>query len=227
VAIRITRVYTRRGDQGETDLVGGARVPKDHVRIDAYGTVDELNAALGVVRAFNATERGNDAVRRELEGILRKLQSELFDLGAELATPPASFVQGMFRVGDAEVDALEGTMDRCQKDLAPLKSFILPGGGPTSALLHVARTVCRRAERDVLRLMRVETVGTGPLRYLNRLSDLLFVLSRWVGHHQHEREFLWERPLEREAALRAARATPTKKKVAARAVTRSAARKRR
>ena len=227
MAIRITRVYTRRGDHGETDLVGGARVPKDHVRIDAYGTVDELNAALGVVRAFNDSARGNDAVRRELDAILRKLQSELFDLGAELATPPESFVQGMFRVGDAEVDALEAVMDRCQKDLAPLKSFILPGGGTTSALLHVARTVCRRAERDVLRLMRVETVGTGPLRYLNRLSDLLFVLSRWVGHHQHERGFLWERPLEREAALRAARATPAKKKPAARTVNRDGARKRR
>src|SRR6185369_1647093 len=102
VAIRITRVYTRRGDRGETDLVGGARIPKDHARIDAYGTVDELNAALGVVRAFNAADRGRDRVRRELDAVLRKLQSELFDLGAELATPPASFVQGMFRVGDAE-----------------------------------------------------------------------------------------------------------------------------
>lgn len=222
MAIRITRVYTRRGDRGETDLVGGARVPKDHARIDAYGTVDELNAALGVVRAFNAGERGADRVRRELEAILRKLQSELFDLGAELATPPASFVQGMFRVGDAEVTALETVMDRCQQDLAPLQSFILPGGGRTSALLHVARTVCRRAERDVLRLMRVESMGTGPLRYLNRLSDLLFVLSRWVGHHRKEREFLWERPLEREAAVRAARGGARKKPAA-----RSATRKRR
>ncbi len=110
MAIRITRVYTRRGDRGETDLVGGARVPKDHARIDAYGTVDELNAALGVVRAFNAAERDRQQshvrVRRELDAILRKLQSELFDIGAELATPPASFVQGMFRVGDAEVTAL-------------------------------------------------------------------------------------------------------------------------
>jgi cob(I)alamin adenosyltransferase len=210
VAIRITRVYTRRGDSGETDLVGGTRVPKDHARIDAYGTVDELNAALGVVRAFNAGERGGARVRRELDAILRTLQSELFDLGAELATPPASFVQGMFRVGDAQVDALEAHMDRCQRDLTPLQSFILPGGGRTSALLHVARTVCRRAERDVLRLMRADEVGTGPLRYLNRLSDA-FVLSRWVGHHLHEREYLWERPLEREAALRAARGTPAKR----------------
>jgi cob(I)alamin adenosyltransferase len=222
VAIRITRVYTRRGDRGETDLVGGIRVPKDHARIDAYGTVDELNAAIGVVRAFSAADKGNDWMRRELDAILRKLQSELFDLGAELATPPASFVQGMFRVGDAEVTALETTMDRCQADLEPLNSFILPGGGRTSALLHVARTVCRRAERDVLRLSRVDEVGAGPLRYLNRLSDLLFVLSRWVGRHQREREYLWERPIEREAALRAARTTPRGKKAA-----RSVSRKRR
>jgi cob(I)alamin adenosyltransferase len=164
-------------------------------------------------------------VRRELDAILRKLQSELFDLGAELATPPASFVQGMFRVGDAEVAALEAIMDHCQGDLQPLKSFVLPGGGTTSALLHVARTVCRRAERDVLRLMRLESVGAGPLRYLNRLSDLLFVLSRWVGHHRGEHEFLWERPLEREAALRAARA-PARKSAGAKAG-RPAARKRR
>ena len=96
-------------------------------------------------------------------------------------------------------------MDRCQKDLAPLKSFVLPGGGPVSAFLHVARTVCRRAERDVLRLMRQEDIGEWPLAYLNRLSDLLFVLSRWIGHHLGELEFLWERPLQREAELRAQR----------------------
>jgi cob(I)alamin adenosyltransferase len=126
----------------------------------------------------------------------------------------------MFRVGDAEVTALETVMDRCQHDLAPLQSFVLPGGGRTSALLHVARTVCRRAERDVLRLMRVDDVGAGPLRYLNRLSDLLFVLSRWIGRQQGEREFLWERPIEREAALRAARETPRRKKAAARTVAR-------
>jgi cob(I)alamin adenosyltransferase len=137
--------------------------------------------------------------------MLRRLQNELFDLGGELATPAEAFQPGMFRVGAAEVTALEALMDRCQKDLQPLKSFVLPGGGRVSAHLHVARTVCRRAERDVLRLMRVDAVGEWPLAYLNRLSDLLFVLSRWVGHHLGEQEFLWERPLAREAALRAAR----------------------
>jgi cob(I)alamin adenosyltransferase len=200
VAIRITRVYTRRGDHGETDLVGGARVPKDDARIEAYGTVDELNAAIGVARAWNAAEIDRAPACRELDVILRRLQSELFDLGAELATPPAAFQPGMFRVGPAEVTALETTLDRCQRDLEPLRSFILPGGGRVSALLHVARTVCRRAERRVLRLMHDADLGAQPLAYLNRLSDLLFVLSRWIGHHVGEQEYLWERPLEREAA---------------------------
>ena len=212
MAIRITRVYTRRGDHGDTDLVGGVRAPKDSARIDAYGSVDELNAAVGVVRAFNEAERRRDAASRQLGAILRKLQSELFDLGGELATPPAARVKGMFQIGAAEVKALETQMDRCQKDLQPLKSFILPGGGRTSALLHVARTVCRRAERDVLRLMRIEDVGEWPLAYLNRLSDLLFVLSRWIGHHLGEREYLWERPIEREAEQRAKRAAATRKR---------------
>jgi cob(I)alamin adenosyltransferase len=204
VAIRITRVYTRRGDRGETDLVGGVRVAKDGARIDAYGTVDELNAAIGVVRAVNGSTPRAKKVR-ELDDVLRRLQNELFDLGGELATPPDAFQPGMFRVGAAEVKALEETLDRCQKDLTPLKSFVLPGGGPVSAFLHVARTVCRRAERDVLRLMRQEDVGEWPLAYLNRLSDLLFVLSRWVGRHRGEKEFLWERALQREAEQRARR----------------------
>ena len=205
MAIRLTRIYTRRGDQGDTDLVGGTRVPKDTPRIDAYGTVDELNAALGVVRAVNGAEARRPAASRELEAVLRRLQNELFDLGGELATPAAEFRPGMFRVGAAEVKALETLMDRCQQDLQPLRSFVLPGGGRVSAFLHVARTVCRRAERDVLRLMRHEDIGEWPLAYLNRLSDLLFVLSRWIGRHRGEREFLWERPLKREAETRARR----------------------
>jgi cob(I)alamin adenosyltransferase len=114
-------------------------------------------------------------------------------------------------VSAAEVKALEATMDRCQKDLAPLRSFVLPGGGRVSALLHVARTVCRRAEREVLRLMRQEEIGEWPLAYLNRLSDLLFVLSRWIGHHRGEQEYLWERPLKREAELRQRRGAPARR----------------
>ena len=200
--IRITRVYTRRGDSGLTDLVGGERVRKDSARITAYGTVDELNAAVGVARAVNQAEIGAagaaGASRRELDDILRALQNQLFDLGGELATPLAAAAPGSFRISGMEVKGLEATIDRCLKDLAPLKSFILPGGGRVSALLHVARTVCRRAEREVLRLMREEEIGEWPLAYLNRLSDLLFVLSRWIGHHLGETEYLWERPLAQE-----------------------------
>lgn len=207
MAIRITRVYTRRGDAGDTDLVGGVRVPKDNARIEAYGTIDELNAAIGEARALNAAAIRRAKACRELDTILRGLQNELFDLGSELATPASVAKPGMFRTGAAEVRRLETTMDRCQRDLQPLRSFVLPGGGRLSAALHVARTVCRRAERDVLRLMRREDIGEWPLAYVNRLSDLLFVLSRWIGHHLKEREFLWERPLKREAELRARRAT--------------------
>jgi cob(I)alamin adenosyltransferase len=212
VAIRITRVYTRRGDKGDTDLVGGPRVPKDSPRIEAYGTIDELNAALGVVRAFNQAELDRAPACAKLDAILRRLQNELFDLGGELATPPDGFQTGRFRVGPPEVEAMEAIMDRCQAELDPLQSFILPGGGRVSALLHVARTVCRRAERDVLRLMREEDVGEWPLAYVNRLSDLLFVLSRWIGHHLGEQEYLWERPLKREAEERAQRAARGKRR---------------
>ena len=194
--VYLSRIYTKTGDQGETALGDGTRVPKDSLRVEAYGTVDELNSAIGVLLATPGVPPG-------VAACLTELQHELFDLGGELATPAAEFRPGMFRVGAAEVKALEVLMDACQKDLAPLKSFVLPGGGRVSAFLHVARTVCRRAERDVLRLMRHEDVGEWPLAYLNRLSDLLFVLSRWVGRQRGEHEYLWERPLKREAEARA------------------------
>jgi cob(I)alamin adenosyltransferase len=119
----------------------------------------------------------------------------LFDLGSELATPPAAVYEGMFRIGPDAVRRLEALMDECQKDLQPLSSFILPGGGRVSAFLHLARTVCRRAERDILRLSREEGIGEHVLPYVNRLSDLLFVLSRWIGHHCGETEYLWQRGL--------------------------------
>jgi cob(I)alamin adenosyltransferase len=197
--ISITRVYTRLGDRGETALVGGRRVPKDSPRIVAYGTVDELNAVVGLVRVFNAEGRKARGARRQrhewLEATLRKIQNQLFDVGSELATPADAEYEGMFKIGDGEVAELESIMDGCQKDLAPLKSFILPGGGRIHGFLHLARTVCRRAEREVLALSRVERIGDGPLRYLNRLSDLFFVLGRWVGKHMGEQEYLWERGL--------------------------------
>lgn len=194
MAIRITRVYTRSGDAGDTALVGGKRVPKDALRIEAYGTVDELNSIVGLARVFNA-EATATAARDHMEAILKRVQNELFDLGSELATPPEAAYEGMFRIGDAEVKALEVLMDQCQKDLEPLNSFILPGGGRVSAFLHQCRTVCRRAERILLRLGREEDIGPWPLRYLNRLSDLFFVLSRWIAKQSGEPEYLWERGL--------------------------------
>jgi cob(I)alamin adenosyltransferase len=197
--ISITRVYTRLGDGGETALVGGRRVAKDSPRIVAYGTIDELNAVVGLVRVFNAEgmkTRGPRRKRHEwLDATLRKVQNQLFDVGSELATPPDAAYEGMFRVGGGEVTELERIMDGCQKDLAPLKSFVLPGGGRIQGFLHQARTVCRRAERELLALSRVEPVGEWPLRYVNRLSDLFFVLGRWVGKHMGEKEYLWERGL--------------------------------
>jgi cob(I)alamin adenosyltransferase len=204
MAIRITRVYTRRGDQGDTDLVGGPRVPKDspaHRRL-RHGRRAQRRDRRGARRQRHGCQKAGAGA--QLDGILRACRTSCSTWAA--SSPhrrrnTAKACSGRRR----EVQTLEHLMDRCQKDLQPLKSFVLPGGGTVSAFLHVARTVCRRAERDVLRLMRREDVGEWPLAYLNRLSDLLFVLSRWIGHHRKEREFLWERPLEREAELRARR----------------------
>jgi cob(I)alamin adenosyltransferase len=199
MTISITRVYTRTGDGGETSLVGGRRVPKDSPRIVAYGAVDELNAVVGLARVFNeerlATAGPGESRLRRVDDVLKKVQNQLFDLGSELATPPDAHYEGMFRVGQAEVTALEQLMDGCQKELPPLKSFVLPGGGRVNAFLHQARTVCRRAERELLVLSRAEPIGEWPLRYVNRLSDVFFVLSRWVAKHLGEQEYLWERGL--------------------------------
>ncbi|HSD09460.1 MAG TPA: cob(I)yrinic acid a,c-diamide adenosyltransferase [Candidatus Binatia bacterium] len=193
MAIRITKVYTRTGDRGETALVGGRRVAKDSQRIVAYGAIDELNSVLGIVRALATKESSKGAAR--LVELLKRLQNELFDLGSELATPPDMAYEGMWRASEAEVLELERTIDECQKSLESLKSFILPGGGPVGAFLHQARTVCRRAEVETLRLSHAEAVSPFVLCYLNRLSDLLFVLARWIAKEQGEPEYLWERGL--------------------------------
>ena len=195
MAIRITKVYTRTGDKGETALVGGKRVAKDAPRIEAYGTIDELNSIVGLARAFNQEKLDENAARRFLDVTLREIQDELFDLGSELATPPEFFKPGMYRVGDREVKKLERLMDECQKSLEPLKSFVLPGGGRVGAYLHQCRTVCRRAEREILRLSRAEEIAEWPLKYVNRLSDLFFVLSRWIAKQTGEEEYLWQRGL--------------------------------
>lgn len=195
MAVRITRVYTRTGDQGETALVGGKRVPKDSLRVEAYGTIDELNSVVGIARAFNEEKIVAGEAHRFLDLVLRQIQDELFDLGSELATPPESFRKGMYRVGEQEVKKIEQLIDECQKELRTLPSFVLPGGGKIGAYLHQCRTICRRAERAILRLSRTEELGEWPLKYLNRLGDLFFVLSRWINKQTSEREYLWQRGL--------------------------------
>ena len=195
MAIRITKVYTRTGDRGDTALVGGKRVPKDSARIEAYGAIDELNSIVGLARVFNEESLDAGEAHRFLDEVLCQLQDELFDLGSELATPPEFFQQGMYRVSENEVARLEKLMDKCQKDLEPLTSFILPGGGRVGAYLHQCRTVCRRAERDILRLSREEAINPDVIKYVNRLSDLFFVLSRWIAKQTGEQEYLWQRGL--------------------------------
>jgi len=191
--MRITKVYTRTGDAGRTRLAGGQQVWKDSLRVEVYGTVDELNAVVGVVRAFNADGPGAKASTAFLERELRWIQNKLFDAGGILATAPGQTFKNMPKIVPKDVTRLERVIDGCQKDLAPLKEFILPGGGKVAALLHHARTVCRRAERECVRLSRKETVDPVLIKFLNRLSDALFVLARWAGKVQGEPELLWER----------------------------------
>jgi cob(I)alamin adenosyltransferase len=195
MAVRITRVYTRTGDRGETALVGGKRVPKDSLRIEAYGTIDELNSIVGLARAFNEEKLADGEAHRFLDTLLRQIQDELFDLGSELATPPDFFQEGMYRVSESEVKKIEQLIDECQEELEPLKSFVLPGGGRIGAYLHQCRTVCRRAEREILRLSRAEELSEWPIKYVNRLSDLFFVLSRWISKKTGKDEYLWQRGL--------------------------------
>ena len=191
--MRITKVYTKTGDKGKTRLAGGQQVWKDSLRVEAYGDVDELNSAIGVVRTFNAELVGIHLSADRLEEELRWMQNKLFDVGGLLATAPGQTFKNMPTVTVRDVTRLEKLMDRCQKDLPPLKEFILPGGGKISSLLHQARTICRRAERICVRLGREERLDPALVRFLNRLSDGLFVLARWMAKQQSEPEFLWER----------------------------------
>ncbi len=195
--MRINKVYTRTGDRGETHLIGGKRASKDSLRIEAYGTVDELNSAMGLARAFVQTSKNQTGALVKLDQMLRNLQEELFDLGSELATPPDSLTAGGFQIGPEQVRKLEELIDDCQRDLEPLDSFVLPGGGCASAALHQARTICRRAERLAVKLSREEQLRGELLSYLNRLSDLLFVLARWTAKQLGEKEQLWQRPLKK------------------------------
>lgn len=210
MAIRLSKIYTRGGDQGLTSLVGGARVAKDSRRLEAYGTIDELNSIVGIVRTFApdyADRFGPDY--GWYSEMLRRIQNELFDVGSELATPADIDYPGMHRMGEGEVEKLEQEIDRMNDELETLKSFTLPGGGKLNAFLHQARTVCRRAERLCWSLKREEPVNDQLIIYVNRLSDHLFVQSRWVAKRLAEPEFLWDRGLRLDpaAARRARRKT--------------------
>lgn len=178
----MARIYTRTGDDGTTGLIGGARVSKDSPRIEAYGCVDELNAVLGVVRSHSLPE--------PLDEVLERIQDELFTVGAQLAVPQGEdrAALGIPALTEDSIQALETDIDRCQTSLEPLHRFILPGGAPAAAMLHFARTVARRAERCCVKLAHIERVDPVILRYLNRLSDLCFVLARFVNHRTSQPE---------------------------------------
>ena len=175
---RLSRIYTRTGDDGTTGLGDGSRVPKDSLRVEAYGTVDELNSVLGVLLAV-------PGLPQAVTACLTEVQHELFDMGGELCIP------GHRAISDAQVTRLEHTLDELNEALPPLKEFILPGGGAAAAACHLARTVARRAERRVVTLARAESVGPGVGKYLNRLSDLLFVIARVLARHERGTEVLW------------------------------------
>ena len=176
---RLSKIYTRTGDDGSTGLGDGSRVAKDSARVEADGTVDELNSTIGMVLACDGVD---DAVRETLT----QVQHELFDLGGELCIP------GMAMIDDADITRLEDVLDQFNEPLPPLKDFILPGGGMAASCCHLARTVCRRAEREVIALGRVESVRPQAQHYLNRLSDLLFVLCRVLARSSGHGEVLWQ-----------------------------------
>jgi cob(I)alamin adenosyltransferase len=180
--VRLTRIYTRGGDTGETSLGDGSRVPKVDARIEAFGAVDELNATLGVVLAGD--------VPPEIRGVLERVQNELFDLGADLSVP--ADVEGRLRVDQSQVDRLEEDCDRFNAELPELRSFVLPGGTATASAIHVARTICRRAERETYRAASEHELGPLVAVYLNRLSDLLFILARTANAHAGRGEPLWK-----------------------------------
>jgi len=190
--IAINRVYTRQGDLGETALAGGQRVPKDGPRIEAYGTVDELNSFVGVTRATAVEMAAAEPRFATLAATLLRVQHELFNLGSILATLPEDVHPKQARITETEVERLETEMDRMNEELPPLRSFVLPGGCRLNAELHICRTVCRRAERTVVALSRVENLPPETVRYLNRLNDAMFVWSRWASQVAHAPETLWE-----------------------------------
>ncbi len=182
--VRLTRIYTKGGDKGETSLGDGSRVPKQSLRVEAYGTVDEANAAIGLARLHVA--------EAEADAMLARIQNDLFDLGADLCTPEEGRrASGALRIAAAQTQRLEREIDRMNASLPPLDSFVLPGGTPAAAHLHLARTVTRRAERLVCALAGAEKINPEAVKYLNRLSDHLFVLGRRVNDNG-ARDVLWQ-----------------------------------
>jgi cob(I)alamin adenosyltransferase len=198
---KLTRIYTRTGDDGTTGLVGGQRVKKNALRIETYGTIDELSSVIGLARtALSAVQRTRpvqdaaraNAVALRLDAWLAWTQDILFNVGSELATLPDDRWPGMPLVAEADASALERAIDEAQTELAPLANFIHPGGAYAGAFLHQARTVCRRAERLLTTLSETEPVSADLFRYVNRLSDALFVWSRWINHALDQPEHLWD-----------------------------------
>lgn len=179
----MARIYTGTGDKGETGLVGGTRVSKDSLRVDAYGSVDELNSVLGIARAFLKD--------RELDDLLAELQKDLFVVGADLASTSDHQQRDVPRITAEKIASMEQTIDRFEAELSPLKAFILPGGGVAGSILHNARTVARRAERRVVTLSKAESINERMVPYMNRLSDLLFVMARVANHRENKGDIEW------------------------------------
>jgi cob(I)alamin adenosyltransferase len=184
--VTLNRIYTGTGDDGSTGQVGGERIGKDSPKVSAYGDVDELNSHLGLIR-----ELSQNSSKQLFENILITIQNELFDIGCELATPADAHWEGMAKATQEHISRLEGWIDDINGPLPPLKSFILPGGSVLAAQIHIARTVCRRAERSIITLSRIEPVSPFIIKYVNRLSDLLFVAARAVTNQDGREEFLW------------------------------------
>jgi cob(I)alamin adenosyltransferase len=191
-SIRLNRIYTKAGDAGETRLAGGQKLAKDDIRIDSYGTVDELNAFVGSARIEVELLAGHFHALLPFVAILRRVQHELFNLGSILATLPEDVHPKQARITDTDVKQLEREIDEANEHLEPLRSFVLPGGSRLDAELHICRTVCRRAERLLITLAREQQVPAEAVRYLNRLSDAFFVWSRWLNHVVGAPEMLWE-----------------------------------
>ncbi len=189
--LAINKVYTKTGDKGKTSLVGGQRVAKDHQRIEAYGTVDELNAFVGVLAQSVADEMTDPDSREWFSNVLIRIQHELFNLGSILATLPEDVHPAQPQIKEADIKQLEADIDRCNDQLPTLRSFTLPGGSRCNTDLHVCRTVCRRAERCLIAVSHHEVIPDQAIGYLNRLSDAFFVWSRWVNKVMGQPETLW------------------------------------